>query len=51
MPNTTEIPGNALYDNLRDTGRTTAGLAQQQTQIFQDWTRIGATGASGAPGA
>lgn len=39
MPKTTEIPGNALYDNLRDTGRTTAGLAQQQTQIFQDWTR------------
>lgn len=39
MPKTTAVPGNALYDHLRDTGRTVAGMAQQQTQTFQDWTR------------
>jgi hypothetical protein len=56
MPKTTPHPDNLLFDHLSKTAAQVGGLAQQQTQIIQDWTRpgaaaIGASGASGATGA
>jgi YVTN family beta-propeller protein len=39
MPKVVPNPNDRLWDSLVQSGRQTAGLAQQQTQVYQDWTR------------